>query len=48
VNFNDLREFDLNQRPDLSIIVLPEPFVSANDTTALKSERIQYLTEFEV
>jgi homoserine dehydrogenase len=48
VNFNDLREFDLNQRLDLSIIVLPEPFVSANDTTALKSERIQYLTEFEV
>jgi len=48
VNFNHLREFDLNQRPDLSIIVLPEPFVSADDTSVLKSERIQYLTEFEV
>jgi homoserine dehydrogenase len=48
VNFNDLREFDLNQRKDLSVIVLPESFVSANSSDKLKSENIQYLTEFEV
>jgi homoserine dehydrogenase len=47
VNFSDLREFDLNQRPDLSVIVLPEPFVTSADAQVLKSERIQYLAEFE-
>jgi homoserine dehydrogenase len=48
VNFNDLREFDLNQRPDLSVIVLPDSFVSVKDSEKLHSESIQYLTEFEI
>jgi homoserine dehydrogenase len=48
VNFNDLREFDLNQRPDLSVIVLPDSFVSVKDSEKLRSESIQYITEFEI
>lgn len=48
VNFSDLRGFDLNQRPDLSVIVLPDAFVSVKGSEKLRSESIQYLTEFEI
>jgi homoserine dehydrogenase len=48
VRFEDVKELDLNQLPDLSLIVLPEAFVAANQSEKLKSERIQYLTEFEL
>jgi homoserine dehydrogenase len=48
VRFEDVKALDLNQLPDLSFIVLPEAFVAANQPEKLKSERIQYLTEFEL
>jgi homoserine dehydrogenase len=48
VNFSDLKEFDLNQRGDLSLIVLPEPFVNVNEQTKLQTEKLKYNTEFEL
>ena len=53
---DDVKELDLNQLSDLSFIVLPDAFVAANQPEklasllppAVKSERIQYLTEFEL
>lgn len=48
VKFSDLREFDLNQRGDLSFIVLPVPFVKASEESKLRTEKLQYITEFEL
>lgn len=48
VKFSDVKEFDLNQRGDLSLIVLPEPFVTVNEHTRLRTEKLQYITEFEL
>lgn len=48
VKFSDVREFDLNQRADLSLIVLPEPFVQVNEQSKLRTEKLQYNTEFEL
>jgi homoserine dehydrogenase len=47
VRFSDIKSFDLNQLKDVSLIVLPEPFVASNQTEKLKREHIQYLSEIE-
>lgn len=48
VNFKDLREFDLNQRTELSVIILPEPLIESENLSHLDVESIQYLNEFEI
>jgi homoserine dehydrogenase len=48
VKFSDVKEFDLNQRDDLSLIVLPEPFVNVNEQTKLSAEKLKYNNEFEL
>lgn len=46
VKFSEIKEFDLNQLPDLSLIILPEPFVSVKNADQLKTERKQFLVEY--
>lgn len=46
VRFSEIKEFDLNQLPDLSVIVLPEAFLSKTNGDKLKSQRKQYLVEY--
>ena len=46
VKFSDITSFDLNQLPDLSLIVLPEGFVSSKEVEKLRTERKQYLVEY--
>lgn len=46
VKFSEIKAFDLNQLPNLSLIVLPEAFVSYADSDKIKVERKQYLVEY--
>jgi homoserine dehydrogenase len=46
VKFSEIRQFDLNQLPDLSLIVLPEPFVGVESAQVLKTERKQFIVEY--
>jgi homoserine dehydrogenase len=46
VKFSEIRQFDLNQIPELSLIMLPEPFVSVLDASKLKAERKQFQVEY--
>lgn len=46
VRFSELKSFDLNQLPDISLIVLPKPFISLSESVKLKTERKQYLVEY--
>jgi homoserine dehydrogenase len=46
VKFSEVKQFDLNQLNDLSLIVLPEPFVAAENVQVLKTERKNFLVEY--
>ncbi|MFN6015337.1 MAG: homoserine dehydrogenase [Flavobacteriales bacterium] len=46
VKLSEIRQFDLNQLPDLSLIVLPEPFVGAESVQVLKTERKNFIVEY--
>lgn len=46
VKFSEIKEFDLNQLSDLSLIVLPEPFVASKNADELKTERKQFIVEY--
>lgn len=46
VKFSEVRQFDLNQLPDLSLIVLPEPFVGVESAQVLKTERKNFIVEY--
>lgn len=46
VKFSEIKEFDLNQIPDLSLIILPDAFLAATEATRLKAERKQFLVEY--
>jgi homoserine dehydrogenase len=46
VKFSEIRQFALNQLPDLSLIVLPEPFVGVESAQVLKTKRKQFIVEY--
>lgn len=46
VKFSEIRQFELNQLADLSLIVLPEPFVASENASVLKTEKKNYFVEF--
>lgn len=46
VRFSEIKQFDLNNLSDLSLIVLPESFISSSNADKLKTERKQYLVEY--
>jgi homoserine dehydrogenase len=48
VRFSEIRSVDFNNQSDLSLIVIPEAFISAKNESKLTAEKIQYLTEFEL
>jgi len=46
VRFSEIKQFDLNNLPDLSLIVLPENFIASSNADQLKTERKQFLVEY--
>lgn len=46
VKFSEIKTFNLNQLPDLSLIVLPEAFVAYADSDKIKIESKHYLVEY--
>lgn len=46
VKFSEIRKFDFNQLPELSLIVLPDAFLNPVSFEKIKTERKNYLVEY--
>ncbi|TNF48542.1 MAG: homoserine dehydrogenase [Bacteroidetes bacterium] len=46
VKFSEVSKFNLNHRPELSLIVLPEPFKSVKEFNAVRSESRHFVVEY--